>query len=172
MYQRILVPVDGSHTAALGLEEALKLSKLARARVHVVNVVDMDMTPAANPFPYGESAEFISFLKAEGQRALKDAASAAAAQHVKVECTQRSSRKGRVSDIILDEAKKWRADLIVMGTHGRRGLNRLLLGSDAERVLEKAPVPVLLVRGDRVDASRPRRRRAGSASSEGTRARS
>ena len=171
MYQRILVPVDGSDTAALGLEEALKLAKLGRARVRVVNVVDMDMMPAANPFPYGENAEFISFLKAEGQRALKDAAAAAGTQHVNVECTQRSSRKSRVSDVILDEAKTWRADLIVMGTHGRRGLNRLLLGSDAERVLEKAPVPVLLVRGDSADASRPRRSAQVSRGREGTRAR-
>lgn len=53
-----------------------------------------------------------------------------------------------VSDVILNEAKKWRADLVVMGTHGRRGVNRILLGSDVERIVREEPVPVLLVRGD------------------------
>ena len=61
------------------------------------------------------------------------------------------------SDVILDEAKRWRADLIVMGTHGRRGFNRLLLGSDAERVLRDTPVPLLLVREQYVKPPRKRR---------------
>jgi len=58
------------------------------------------------------------------------------------------SRGRYVSDVILHHARAWRADVIVMGTHGRRGLKRLLLGSDAERVLREAPVPVLLVRAE------------------------
>lgn len=55
---------------------------------------------------------------------------------------------GRAADLIVDQAKQWNADLIVMGTHGRRGLRRLALGSDAELVVRSASVPVLLVRGD------------------------
>ena len=67
--------------------------------------------------------------------------------------------RGRaVSGVILEDARKFRADLIVMGTHGRRGLNRLLLGSDAERVLREARIPVLLVR-----QQQPQRRRARKA---------
>ena len=53
----------------------------------------------------------------------------------------------RASDVIIEQAEQWPADLIVMGTHGRRGLHRLALGSDAEKVARGAPVPVLLVRG-------------------------
>jgi nucleotide-binding universal stress UspA family protein len=53
---------------------------------------------------------------------------------------------GRVADFILKEAQKWRADIIVMGTHGRRGINHVLLGSDAETVVKSSAVPVLLVR--------------------------
>jgi len=64
------------------------------------------------------------------------------------------SRGRNISDTILDDARKWRADLIVMGTHGHRGFNRLLLGSDAERVLHDTPVPILLVR----EAYKKRRR--------------
>ena len=52
---------------------------------------------------------------------------------------------GRVANAIVDQAKRWRADVIVMGTHGRRGLNRVFLGSDAELVARYSPVPVLLV---------------------------
>ena len=53
---------------------------------------------------------------------------------------------GRVADLIVEEANKWGADLIVMGTHGRRGLRHAVLGSDAEAVMQAAKVPVLLVR--------------------------
>ena len=53
----------------------------------------------------------------------------------------------RVADLVVEQARQWGAELIVLGTHGRRGLGRALLGSDAEQVLRQAPVPVLLVRG-------------------------
>lgn len=148
MYRRILVPVDGSDTSKQGLQEALKLVDPDRARLRVLNVVDENMIPASSPVSFGGTAEFVAALKATGERALKDAAAAAARKHVQAECTQRSSADRPVSDVILAEAKNWRADVIVMGTHGHRGLNRLLLGSDAERVLREAPVPVLLVRAE------------------------
>ena len=64
-----------------------------------------------------------------------------------------------VSDVILNEARKWRADLIVMGAHGRRGINRLLLGSDAERVLHGVQIPVLLVKAEERKPRRARKRR-------------
>ena len=65
---------------------------------------------------------------------------------VTVETVLHHSFPGRVCDVIVKEATDWKADLIVIGTHGRRGAGRLLLGSDAEQVLRLAPVPVLLVR--------------------------
>lgn len=148
MYRRILVPVDGSDTSKLGLQEAFKLAEPDRTRLRVLNVVDENMIPASSPVPLGGNAELVAALKATGERALKDAAAAGVRKHVHAECTQRLSGDRRVSDVILAEAKSWRADVIVMGTHGRRGLNRLLLGSDAERVLREAPVPVLLVRAE------------------------
>jgi nucleotide-binding universal stress UspA family protein len=54
--------------------------------------------------------------------------------------------QGRVCDLVIDEANRWKADLIVIGTHGRRGPGRLAMGSDAEQILRLAPAPVLLVR--------------------------
>jgi nucleotide-binding universal stress UspA family protein len=86
---------------------------------------------------------------------------------VNAEAVQVASRARPVSDIILSEARRYKADVIVMGTHGRRGLNRLLLGSDAERVLRDSPIPVLLIRRDaparRRSAKKPAKRRARTA---------
>ena len=65
---------------------------------------------------------------------------------MKVETALVDSVGQRVSDIILDQAAAWPADLIVIGTHGRRGVDRVLMGSDAEQVARRSPVPVLLVR--------------------------
>lgn len=140
-----MIPVDGSATSKLGLDEALKLAQSGGARLHVVNVVDESMAVLVTPF----MPELIDALKESGTKALKDAATAAGKKRVKAQCTQHESFGRPVSHVILAAAKKWRADLLVMGTHGRRGINRLLLGSDAERVLRDAPVPVLLVRGDK-----------------------
>jgi nucleotide-binding universal stress UspA family protein len=74
---------------------------------------------------------------------------------VKVDTLLLETLGRRVADVIVREAKKWRADVIVLGTHGRSGLSRVVLGSDAELVVRESPVPVLLVRG-RVTGSRKR----------------
>jgi nucleotide-binding universal stress UspA family protein len=58
----------------------------------------------------------------------------------------RESAGARIADVIVERAKRWRSDLIVMGTHGRRGVSRMLMGSDAELVVRNASAPVLLVR--------------------------
>ena len=145
MYKRILVPVDGSAASNGGLEQALNLSRTSHARLRILNVVDKTMLPASEPVPVDHNEEFVRFLKTSGRKALDAAAAAASNKHVTAECAQRTTTD-RVSDVILSEAKKWKADMIVMGTHGRRGLSRLILGSDAERVLRDAPVPVMLVR--------------------------
>ena len=146
MYERIMVPVDGSPTSDRGLDEALKLAQSDGAQLHVVNVVDESMSPPAVFIPVAVIADYFDALRADGTKALQAAEAAAARSHVNADFTQRASAGRSVSDVILDEAAQWRADVLVMGTHGRRGLNRLLLGSDAERVLRETQVPVLLVR--------------------------
>jgi len=168
MYRRILVPVDGSATSMRGLKQAIDLASAEHARVRLLNVVDEALVvPAAYAYPAGDLGELIDSLCMSGQRALERGTARAAKYGIEVERAQIRGRLRAVSDVILDEARKWHADLLVMGTHGRRGLNRLLLGSDAERVLREAPVPVLLVRATRADVqarkktpSRKRRRKA------------
>jgi nucleotide-binding universal stress UspA family protein len=148
MYKRILVPVDGSPTSKLGLKHAAGLAKPLGAAIRLVNVVDeLSVIPAVDAAGVVDLATLIAGLKEVGQKVLEDSARFAASQGVQAEAVLVESHGAQVSHVIVEDAKQWGADLICMGTHGRRGLNRLLLGSDAERVLRVATVPVLLVRG-------------------------
>ena len=159
MYRRILVPVDGSSTSTLGLKQALGLAKDQRARVRVLNVLDeMVFASAMDPYGAADMSALLESMEATGKKAIGAAAALAKKSKVTADTAQVQSHGRYVSEVILDNAKTWRADLIVMGTHGRRGLNRLLLGSDAERVLREASVPVLLVRGDQAKRGGVRKR--------------
>ena len=148
MYRRILVPVDGSPASMIGLKHAIGLAKDQRARLRVLNVVDdlIIMSVIMEPTSAADYTYVVDSLRVEGRKALDKAAALAGKSGVKVETAQAESGGRPVSEVILADARRSRADVIVMGTHGRRGLNRLLLGSDAERVLREATVPVLLTR--------------------------
>jgi nucleotide-binding universal stress UspA family protein len=145
MYRRILVPVDGSATSKLGLRHALGLAKDQHARIRVMNVLDdLALAPMLDGYPV-DITMLIDSMKASGDKALDEAIGLAQKAGVNAERAMVEGRGHLVSDTILADAKKFRADVIVMGTHGRRGLNRLLMGSDAERVLRESHVPVLLI---------------------------
>jgi len=145
MYKRILAPVDGSHTSTLGLEEAVQLAKDHHAKLRIVHVVDESVLMLNI-----ETLDLLGNLSdgfvAGGKQILKNARALADRHGVKAEAVMFENLTGRVADFILKEAQKWRADIIVMGTHGRRGINHALLGSDAETVVKSSTVPVLLVR--------------------------
>ncbi len=146
MYRRILVPIDGSKTAAAGLREAIRLARNQRAKVRVMHVVDkmaiIGVTEVGmNPAPV------LARLARSGRRLLEKARLSAKKLGVDAETVLHEPLAKRVAETVLSEAKKWRADLIVMGTHGRRGVRRVVLGSDAEQVVRLAEVPVLLVHG-------------------------
>lgn len=145
MYKKILVPVDGSATSLRGLGEAIKLAKTLKADVRLVHVVDefVGDTPLG-PVAYYD--KWIEALREGGKKTLADAAAFARKQGIEPDALMLETVGARAADMILDEAKKWPADLIVIGTHGRRGVRRLLMGSDAELILRGATVPVLLLR--------------------------
>jgi nucleotide-binding universal stress UspA family protein len=147
MYEKILVPVDGSPTSTLGLQEAIKLATLTGAKVKLFHVIDETSFMASLEGGIGVSAEMLTGIKLAGAQVLKDAVTQLEIAGVKVESELIESYFGRVSDLVLDQAREWGANLIVLGTHGRRGVKRMLLGSDAEQILRLATVPVLLVRG-------------------------
>jgi len=121
------------------------------------------------PYSLPNVSALLSSMRAAGLKVLDSAEELAQSSGVKAQKRLIDSHRQHVSDAILAEAETWRADLIVMGTHGRRGLNRLLLGSDAERVLRDALVPVLLVRShvpskrrQQPKRAKPRRSKSGA----------
>jgi nucleotide-binding universal stress UspA family protein len=137
-YERILVPVDGSETAMVALAEAIDLADRLGATIHGLYVVD--------PRHYhGFTTEDIVLdaLEREGDAALADLRERCRAREVPVETT---TERGHPSAVICDFADENEMDRIVMATHGRRGLDRFLLGSVTERVVRRANVPVLTVR--------------------------
>jgi nucleotide-binding universal stress UspA family protein len=145
MYQRILVAVDGSPTSLRGLDEAIKIAKSSGGRLMLVNVVnELLMTGDVVPSVYYDS--IVQSLRELGIKVLEQTAAIVRRADVACEPQLIETLGGRVADQIVKQAKDWSADLIVMGTHGRRGLERLAMGSDAELVLRLSHVPVLLVR--------------------------
>lgn len=153
MYQRILVPIDGSTTSNQGLDEAIKLAKLTGASLRVIHVVDALTFATGSELYGGFASDVIPQMREAGEQIVEKARTRVKEQGVKVDSLLFDSLSTRVSVIVVDQAKAWDADLIVIGTHGRRGVNRLMLGSDAEQIVRMAPVPVLLVRAPEVKES-------------------
>jgi nucleotide-binding universal stress UspA family protein len=149
MYSDILVPTDGSDASAVALDHALSLATQYDARVHGLYVVDWE--------PYGLVEEgksiVVDSLHDEGAAAVASIEEAAESAGVDV---RTSVVEGDIHRHIVDYADDEGIDLIVMGTHGRRGLDRLILGSVTERVVRSSPVPVLTVRQRPTDGDEAR----------------
>jgi nucleotide-binding universal stress UspA family protein len=149
MYKRILVALDGSRTSGRALREAIWLARESRARLRLVHVVDELVARGAIPATPGD---FWKAVREAGSRILVNAKARAVRDGVKAETKLAEIRSfgslvTRVPSVIVEDARRWRADLIVIGTHGRRGLSRLLLGSVADGVVRTSGTSVLLIRG-------------------------
>jgi nucleotide-binding universal stress UspA family protein len=145
MYDKILVPLDGSHTAERGLREAIGLATGLKSNLLLLHIADyfpmmVEMASTANSRAMQED------FRQYGETVLEKASRAARDAGVQTETLFREMSQGRVAEVIVDEAQKAGCDLIVMGTHGRRGFSRMAMGSEAERVVRFSPVPVLLIR--------------------------
>jgi len=149
MYKHILVPVDGSEPSSLGFKEAVKIAKAGGGTIRVVHVVS-GYQPVRAGLAYLPDMEVN--LRAHGQKLLTEARAELEKSGVDGETVLLEGAAVHTGDHIVEYAKRWPADLIVIGTHGRRGLVRLLMGSDAEFVVRTSPVPVLLVRGPELKA--------------------
>jgi len=145
MYRRILVPVDGSATSLRGLDEAIRLAKDQKAEVRLLHVVHDFLTTGGQG-----AAVYMTLLRQDlrerGAKILAEAAEVARREGLEVVTKMDETPGGSVGELIVEQAAAWPADLLVLGTHGRRGIRRLLMGSDAEYVVRMTPVPVLLVR--------------------------
>ena len=149
MFQNILVAIDGSSTSNRGLKTAIELAADQNATLQIVHVVDaLAVTPplegAAIPGDYLD--RMIETLRENGRRILAKAEAQAVGRGVTCKTVLVESVGRAVAHAVLTQARKQHADVIVLGTHGRRGLSRALMGSDAEMVLRETRVPVLLVR--------------------------
>ncbi|MEM5296206.1 universal stress protein [Burkholderia sp. JPY481] len=145
MFHRLLVALDGSDTVSRAFDAALTLAAESGAELMPLYVIDMPIMAYDTP-GFDPSVIEDAFIE-EGQRIATDAKSRLAAHGVKgTPRTVEASIPGEdVAKRIIAAALEWNADAIVMGTHGRRGFRRVMLGSVAERVLRSARCPVLLI---------------------------
>lgn len=146
MYQRILVPVDGSSTSNRGLGEAIQLAKLTGGHLKLVHVIDeLSFALGMGVYP-GYVDNLFELLHRDARKLLEDAQGKAADEGVEADVVLLDSFGGTVHDRVIAAAQAWKAELIVIGTHGRRGIGRWVMGSSAEHILRISPIPVLLIR--------------------------
>ena len=141
MYKQILIAVDGSETSGFALDEALKLAREQGASVLLLHVYE----PIVTASTYGV-VDLTEALRKEGEKIAADALEASHKAGVEGRSRVIDAAGRRVASVIVEEAGAAGVDLIVVGTHGRRGLEHLVLGSVAEGVARRAAVPVLLIR--------------------------
>ena len=148
MYKHILIATDGTELAQKGVDHGLSLARELGARVTIVVVSELfSGISLAGEAEFGllsSTSEFEQASKAAAKRILK--AVEAQAKKAGVPCELRHVTDMAPADGILDVAEKEECSLIVMASHGRRGIGRLLLGSEAAQVVNRAKVPVLIVR--------------------------
>ena len=146
MFQRILIPTDGSDITAKAITTAIQLAKFHNARLFALSVKE--------PFPYSAVSEmqptppqeFFDAQERIAQERLAHVLSLARAEGL--EADAHSEEALHPWEAIIDHAKRVDADLLVMATHGRRGLQALLLGSETQKVLTHCAFPVLVVHGE------------------------
>ncbi len=153
MYERILVPVDGSSTCDHGLEEAIGMAQYSGGRLRLIHVVDALSFSICMKAYAGYTGDWLSVLRENGAAILEQAMSSVSVAGVEAETILHDGHLGPFHVLVATEAMRWRADLIVMGRHGRRGAQGEAPGSGAAAVLSHSPVPVLLVPASRTSAA-------------------
>ena len=144
MFKRILVPTDGSDITQKAVDAAVALAKSVSAQLYTISVKE--------PFPYSAISEMQptppqEFFDAQERIAAKRvAAVVASAQATGLECRAHTVEALHPWEAIIDHAKQQECDLVVMASHGRRGVTALLLGSETQKVLTHSTIPVLVVR--------------------------
>lgn len=142
MYKRILVCFDGSETSNQALVAALQLAREAYGRVRIVHA--FDAMAYLTGYEYGAQV-YDDALRSAGEM-LDKALEISKSSGVPADKKMLDIPGARLGEVVAEEARAWNADLVVVGTHGRRGIGRVLLGSGAEQVIRMAPVPVLAFR--------------------------
>lgn len=146
MCSKILVAVDGSDTSRHALEQAIDLARNLSAQLHTIHVVDMSWLPIGPELAIDTHA-ISAARRGRGETIVAAAREAAQKAGFETETAliETETPTQHIAEAIAQEASRWSADIVVLGTHGRRGLQRLILGSVAEHMARLSPVPVLLV---------------------------
>lgn len=147
MYQRIFVPIDGSATSERALQEAINLADSA-AQLRLVYVLEEIYPLDGEGFAFIDYAALQKAVRHTGERTLAQAVKKVQDSGKTAETALLEAGGERIVSVLASDARDWPADLIVIGTHGRTGLNRLLLGSVAEGLVRVASIPVLLIRAE------------------------
>lgn len=148
MYQRILVPFDGSDNGKRALQEAVHLAQDQHARLRVIHVLEeipwQISCSTVAPIDIGAVEEA---WEQAGKQIIDEASKLTQAAGVAAETQLIETLTEAPTRAIMEDVRRWQPDLIVMGTHGRHGLERMFIGSVAEGVVRLANVPVLLIHG-------------------------
>ena len=146
-YQHLLVPSDGSQLSAKALAQAIALAKSLGAKLTVLHVqppLPVPLIGMGDMLDPATVASLSATAAQEGERILREAKEASQREELPIDCEL--VRHDLIGRAIVEAANRHGCDLIVMASHGRKGLTRLLLGSETQRVLLHASVPVLVVR--------------------------
>lgn len=152
MFEYLLVALDGSNTSNAGLKTALELARANGGKIIGLHVIDnrgilINIQDGQLPAKYFD--KLYAAMRTRGQTVLAKAETAARKAGVQMTPLLTDCGRKMVAQAIVDQAQRTKADMIAMGTHGRRGLARAVMGSTAEEVLRESKVPVLLVRSPR-----------------------
>lgn len=148
LYKKIMVAIDGSELSAKALAHAVQLAEQQKSSLILIHIVEENFG-----FRGGVGFDYdylISQYREEGLKVLNEAEQAVKAQSelkCKTLLVELNPFQGRIAEVLIDKVQELGVDLLVMGTHGRRGFNHLLLGSVAENLIRIAVTPVLLIRG-------------------------
>jgi len=147
MYKRILVAVDGSHTAEIALHQAIELASLFKAKLRIVHAIDFVNLTLVGGFI--NPPELEAAMSNNGREVLRKAAAIAGNAGIEVETglIEIHTLGRRLPEAIAADSDEWSADLIVICSHGRHGVSRLFMGSVAEGIMRATTKPVLLIRG-------------------------
>ncbi|MHB1679122.1 MAG: universal stress protein [bacterium] len=142
MFKKILCPVDFSETSINASSKAIELAKELGSTIIFIHIIDINLMQNAGDLSFG-SIDMYETLAEEEKGLLKKLEQLAISKGVVVKTTL---THGIPHEIIFETAKNEMCELIVMGTHGRTGLSRVLLGSVAESIVRRTDLPVLLFR--------------------------
>ena len=148
MYKRILVAIDGSATSNKAIAAALEMASYSGGRsvVRLVHVID-EMAYFTGLDPYaGQSYSVIGVMREAGEKILADGMAMVQSAGVQADTVLVDHLGSHLAETVAAQTKAWDASLVVVGTHGRRGIGRMLLGSGAEKIIRLSTCPVLVVR--------------------------